>query len=395
MPKISFEWTQTSDGQMRCDGDQLGAAGILFHHPETNTYLLGHRSPEVHQGDTWGIPGGAIDPGEEPYQAALREAQEEFGHVPQHKVTGIHKVVPVPDWAYHTVVADVTEQFEPEYDHSWETQGHGWFTPEEIQKLKLHPGFAAAWNSGALGPRTSKHGFFYHVAPRQYREQIEQQGLLPSQEAPESPWTKARDSWLKRIDQPSGVYLHDDPRNAIGYAYNLQSHKDQMFPGDQGDFNEEDYDWSGQPDYDIDPEDHKNFEPVYKPQAAYDIWKVNTLGVPVDIDPESALLRGELTAEEAQKRINDDIAHGYASPPNPTEGHHWFTPHAVPPERIALHQSVYPHEMTEENYYDTLDNKKQIPEAWQRVPLNEWNEKAQQRYLGDSQVMREIDPIDR
>lgn len=146
--KLAYEWTQTLDGQTRWG--PLGAAGILFHHPETNTYLLAHRSPEVDQGDTWSIPGGAIDPGEEPYQAALREAEEEFGHVPQHTVTGIHKAAPVPDWAYHTVMADVPEQFEPEYDHSWETQGHGWFNPEEMQRLNLHPGFASAWNSGAL-----------------------------------------------------------------------------------------------------------------------------------------------------------------------------------------------------------------------------------------------------
>lgn len=148
MPKIGYEWVRNSDGQMRWGPE--GAAGMLLHHPPTNTYLLTHRSPEVHMGDTWGIPGGAIDPGEDPYQAALRETQEELGQIPQHQVTGIHKAAPVPDWAYHTVMADVPEQFEPDYSGQWETQDHGWFTPEEMQQLPLHPGFEAEWKSGAL-----------------------------------------------------------------------------------------------------------------------------------------------------------------------------------------------------------------------------------------------------
>lgn len=148
MPKLSYEWHTTPSGNTFWG--PKGGAGILFHHPETNTYLLGHRSPEVHHGDTWGIPGGAIDPGESPYQGALREAEEEFGHVPQHKVVNEHVAQPDPDWQYHTYTAEVPQQFDPEYAGDWETQDHGWFTPEEINKLPLHPGFAQSWFSGGL-----------------------------------------------------------------------------------------------------------------------------------------------------------------------------------------------------------------------------------------------------
>lgn len=377
--KIAYEYVRTSDGQLRW-GPQ-GAAGMLFHHPPTNTYLLTHRSPEVQMGDTWGIPGGAIDKGEEPYQAALRETQEELGQVPQHTVTGIHEAAPVPDWKYHTVMADVPEQFDPDYSGQWETQDHGWFTPEEIEGLNLHPGFASAWNFGHLRPRTSMaDGIFYHTAPAKYRQQIEQHGLLPSHDAPESPWSKARENWHIKVEQPPGVYMHDDPTNARGYAYSLQGLQGHYYPGDENDFFEDDWDYSGQPDYDTDPEGHENFEPTHNPQPAYDIWKVNTKGLPMHIDPEPTLLRGPSTAEEAQKRINEERREYEEI--EMTEGHRWYTPGPVPPQNISLHDSVYPGEMTQEDGENTIDQGKKIPYAWQEVPLDQWNPAARKRYLG-------------
>src|SRR5947208_10470494 len=57
----------------------LGAAGLLLTDPDRTGVVLQHRSPRVHQGDTWGVPGGAIDAGEDAVAAALREAHEEAG----------------------------------------------------------------------------------------------------------------------------------------------------------------------------------------------------------------------------------------------------------------------------------------------------------------------------
>lgn len=527
-PKLAYEWVRNSDGQMRWGPD--GAAGMLFHHPATNTYLLAHRSPEVHQGDTWGVPGGAIDKSESPYQAALRETQEELGQVPQHTVTGIHEAAPVPDWKYHTVMANVANQFEPDYANSWETQDHGWFTPQEISQLPLHPGFAAAWNGGHLGSitsgmtrnqylnqaeehesfygpdtsavlhqfpdgwsirspqspsdharegslmgscvgmnqtgieapgvyeslrdpdnlphatwanagpltaalgrhnapvkpeyhpyleewgtaigdpdeeyqkwlqhlreagrisRTSKHGWFYHLAPTQYRRLIEQQGLVPSEEAPESPWAEKREKWLKQIPQPSGVYMYDHPENAKDYAFGLHSRYE-----DEDDWREDDWDYSGQPDYDTDPEGHEAFEPKYNPQPLYDVWKVNTLGYNPQIDPEEGLLHGALTPEEAQKEINVDVHNNDGLPPDKTAGHRWYVPHAIEPRRLTLHDHVYPSDLTEENQTNRLEEPvgPQIPRPWAQVPLDQWSQKARERHQGDPNVMREIDPQDR
>lgn len=403
--KTAYQWHTTPSGNTYWG--PLGAAGILFHHPETNTYLLGHRSPEVHHGDTWGIPGGALDPGESPYQAALREAEEEFGHVPQHKVVKEHVAQPDPDWKYHTFVAQVPQQFDPEYHGDWETQDHGWFTPEQIAGLKLHPGFESSWNSGGL-TKEAKHGFFYHTAPSQYRQQIEENGLVPTHEAPVSPWADMKGE--AREQQPHGVYMWDDPTNARGYAYNLEGRKGG-WPGDQEGFDEdvfespeyEDYmsRYQGEPHTDDYYDYEAQFQPVRKP--LYDVWKVNTLGYEPQIDPEMAIHHGELTAEQAQQQMNEQANKNWKGQPvdydphqiERSEGHRWYVPHAVEPQRLTLHDQIYPEEMTENNWEDTTAENKQIPNAWHQVPLNEWNQKAQERYLGDPGVMRAIDPQDR
>ena len=54
-----------------------GAAGILL--VRGTQILLQHRAPWVHNGDTWGIPGGARDSHESVLESAIREAKEETG----------------------------------------------------------------------------------------------------------------------------------------------------------------------------------------------------------------------------------------------------------------------------------------------------------------------------
>ena len=54
-----------------------GAAGILI--VRGTQILLQHRAPWVHNGDTWGIPGGARDSHESTIEGAFREAVEETG----------------------------------------------------------------------------------------------------------------------------------------------------------------------------------------------------------------------------------------------------------------------------------------------------------------------------
>lgn len=127
-----------------------GAAGLLVRHREGDSgpyrYLLQKRSPYVQHGSTWSTPGGALQHGETPEEGAAREAEEEGMRLPEgtthhHTFTDDHG-----GWAYHTVVMDAPHQFSPSGEENWESEGHGWFTPQEAKKLPLHPGFAASWD---------------------------------------------------------------------------------------------------------------------------------------------------------------------------------------------------------------------------------------------------------
>jgi len=55
-------------------------AGAYLVAEDTGRVLLTLRSGLVNEPGTWGIPGGAIDPGESPSAAARREVQEELGY---------------------------------------------------------------------------------------------------------------------------------------------------------------------------------------------------------------------------------------------------------------------------------------------------------------------------
>ncbi|WP_121251422.1 NUDIX domain-containing protein [Nocardioides ferulae] len=126
-----------------------GAAGVLVRHaPETGParYLLQHRARGVHHGGTWGVPGGAVERGETPEQAAWREAWEELGLRPD----GLRPVGSHLDdhggWSYHTLVVDSPTAF-PARGLNFETGPDGcrWFTAHEVGAVTLHPGLAAAW----------------------------------------------------------------------------------------------------------------------------------------------------------------------------------------------------------------------------------------------------------
>jgi 8-oxo-dGTP pyrophosphatase MutT (NUDIX family) len=129
-----------------------GAAGLLLRGP-LDRFLLVQRGLRTHQGGTWSVPGGAALQGEDPFAAALREAVEELGTLPL--------VTPVREhrddhggWAYVTVIAEVSEEFEPR-DLGWETADFRWVTAGEATDLDLHPGLRDAWPRLMLGEADS------------------------------------------------------------------------------------------------------------------------------------------------------------------------------------------------------------------------------------------------
>lgn len=124
---------------------RYGAAGVLFVVIEDGVtrVMLQKRSHFAHEGGTWSVAGGAIEPGETPEVASMREASEEVGAVPAYRLLGEYEFAPADDWSYTTIVALVDERFG--YSANFETDDVDWFTPDQVDDMDLHAGFAAAW----------------------------------------------------------------------------------------------------------------------------------------------------------------------------------------------------------------------------------------------------------
>jgi len=57
---------------------RVSIAAVYIEHDDK--ILLLHRQDNKSQGNKWGIPGGKVDKGETPLQAAIREIKEETGY---------------------------------------------------------------------------------------------------------------------------------------------------------------------------------------------------------------------------------------------------------------------------------------------------------------------------
>ncbi len=135
------------DGWVQCDCGAKhwgihGSAGLLIIRDEQ--ILLQHRAPWVHNGDTWGIPGGARDSHESVIEGAMREAIEETGIDPQWlSPQSIHED-DHGNWRYDTIIAIATKELEA---HELNDESHEvrWVHYTKIDDLNLHPSFAKSW----------------------------------------------------------------------------------------------------------------------------------------------------------------------------------------------------------------------------------------------------------
>lgn len=129
---------------------RYGAAGLLLTDPARTGVLLQKRSRHVHRGGTWSVPGGAIEPGEQPVDAALREAEEEAG-IRAEDLT-VARVLTGTDhgtWSYTYVLAEADR---PARDllrsagaTSWEADRTTWVDLDQVASYRLHPGLREAW----------------------------------------------------------------------------------------------------------------------------------------------------------------------------------------------------------------------------------------------------------
>jgi 8-oxo-dGTP diphosphatase len=138
----------SGDGWVHCAAGhrhwgRFGAAGLLLH--DTNRVVLQHRAPWTHEGDSWGVPGGARHSDEDALTAALREAGEEAGLTRADiDPLGLY-VDDHGGWSYATVVARATRPLEPVATDA-ESVSIRWQPVDRVATLQLHSGFAAAWH---------------------------------------------------------------------------------------------------------------------------------------------------------------------------------------------------------------------------------------------------------
>jgi 8-oxo-dGTP diphosphatase len=142
------------DGWVRCAAGHRhwgrhGAAGLLLRDRagSRDRVVLQHRAWWSHQGDTWGVPGGARDSDETAVAAALREAGEEAGIAPAAvRPTGL-LVDDHGGWSYGTVLAEPAGPAVPVDPRptGGESTDVRWVDVDAVPVLPLHPGFAAAW----------------------------------------------------------------------------------------------------------------------------------------------------------------------------------------------------------------------------------------------------------
>lgn len=121
---------------------KYGAAGLLL--IRGSQLLLQHRAPWVHNGDTWGIPGGARDSHESFTEAALREAHEEIAITANEIEILDERAEDHGTWCYHTIIARAKSHCDP-IAANQESIEVRWVERDLVNSLALHPAFGKSW----------------------------------------------------------------------------------------------------------------------------------------------------------------------------------------------------------------------------------------------------------
>lgn len=116
---------------------EADGAGMLF--KVGDRVLLLERSAAVIDPMQWGIPGGAIEEGEDKKEAAIRETREELGTLPpRYKITGIH-TYKTEGFTFYTFIAEVGEGIASKWHPrlNWENTTYRWMDARQVKSHRV------------------------------------------------------------------------------------------------------------------------------------------------------------------------------------------------------------------------------------------------------------------
>jgi len=126
----------------------VAAVGVWFYAVNTGRYLYLMRDDAKHP-DSWGLPGGRIEPGETLMAAITRECEEELGAMPDYiRLVPLEKFTTADQhFVYHTFFCSVAKEFVPDLNH--EHTGWAWLA-SGIWPKPMHPGLWSTVNFDAV-----------------------------------------------------------------------------------------------------------------------------------------------------------------------------------------------------------------------------------------------------
>lgn len=131
-------------------------AGVIFFARTTNRFCISLRSEMVTEPRTWSTWGGAIDDGEDPLEAAVREAHEETKlDLSIDKMDLLHINIFPGKFKYTTFLAIVENEFKPIVSGNWEVDGYEWCSFGDWPS-PLHHGMEATLNDSAAKAKMEK-----------------------------------------------------------------------------------------------------------------------------------------------------------------------------------------------------------------------------------------------
>jgi ADP-ribose pyrophosphatase YjhB (NUDIX family) len=130
------------------ESSAVNAVGVWFYAVDTQRYLYLMRDDPKHP-NTWGLPGGRMEPGETMIESIKRECEEELGAMPDYiKLVPLEKFTTADQhFAYHTFFCTVSTEFVPELNH--EHTGWAWLA-SGVWPRPMHPGLWSTVNFDAV-----------------------------------------------------------------------------------------------------------------------------------------------------------------------------------------------------------------------------------------------------